>query len=455
MKKVILLLMILMACINATFAITDSGTCGDNLTWSLDRDNNHLNIVGFGEMTDYSQSGPWISSDVYTISLPEGLTHIGNHAFSSCENVVSVTLPNTLVSIGDFAFSHCISLTAIEIPDNVTTIGIHAFYYCIGLENVTVGKGVSNIANAAFEACGIKTVYWNTTNYVNSNEYGTPLPTSNLSTIVFGNEVEIIPDRLCMSSRITSVIIPSGVQSIGKEAFYNCSLLEPASIPNSIISIGDKAFMYSSSLQSVDIPNSVTKLGELAFAQCTNLQTAIIGNSVDSIKYMTFGNCSSLTSVFIGNSVREIGEAVFYYCTALSSINIPDNVSSIKRVAFDHCTSLNSIIIGSGVQSIGEMALFYCSGLSSITCNAVTPPILGNNVFLTVEKTIPLYVPKTSIPLYKEADQWKDFYIPTEVEGIQSYNERLSTTKILHNGKVLLYTNPCVYDIQGKLVKTQ
>lgn len=454
MKKFILLFIIFMACINATFAITDSGTCGDNLTWSLDREAKQLTISGFGEMTNYSNSGPWVSSDVYTIILPAGLTHIGNHAFSSCDHVVSLALPNTLISIGEFAFSHCTSLTAIEIPDNVTSIGVHAFYYCLGLETITIGKSVSNIANTAFESCRTKTVYWNTRNYVNSGEYGTPLPTSYLSTIVFGEEVETIPNRLCMSSKITSVVIPSSVQSIGKEAFYSCSLLESVSIPDNLITIGEKAFLYCTSLQSINIPNSVTTIGEWAFAQCTNLQSAIIGNSVDSIRYMTFGNCSSLTSISIGNSVREIGEAAFYYCTAIPSVDIPNNVSSIKRVAFDHCTSLNSIIIGNGVQSIGEMALFSCSGLTSITCNAVTPPTLGNNVFLAVEKNIPLYVPTNSIPLYKEADQWKDFYIPTSLEEIPSSNERLNTTKILHNGEILLYINHCVYDIQGQLVKT-
>lgn len=455
MKKFIFLFIVFRACIDATFAITDSGTCGDNLTWSLDRETKQLTIIGSGEMTNYSNSGPWVSSDVYTIILPEGLTHIGNHAFSSCDKVVSLTLPKTLISIGEFAFSHCTSLTAIDIPDNVSTIGVHAFYYCLGLETISIGKNVSSIASTAFESCRTKTVHWNAKNYINSIEYSTPLPTSYLSKIVFGDEVEAIPDRLCSGSKITSATIPYGVQYIGKEAFYNCSSLESVFIPNSILTIGDKAFLYCTSLQSINIPNSVTTIGEWAFAQCTNLQSAIIGNSVDSIRYMTFGNCSSLTSVSIGNSVREIGEAAFYYCTAIPSVDIPNNVSSIKRVAFDHCTSLNSIIIGNGVQSIGEMALFSCSGLASITCNAVTPPTLGNNVFLSVVKTIPLYVPINSIPLYKEADQWKDFYIPTSLEEIPSSNERLSTTKILHNGKVLLYTKSRVYDTQGQLVKTQ
>lgn len=455
MKKIILLFIICTAFVNATYASSYSGTCGDNLTWELDKDTKHLTITGYGEMTNYSSSGPWISSDVYRISLPEGLTHIGNHAFSSCDNVVSLTLPSTLVSIGEFAFSHCTSLTSIEIPDNVSSIGIHAFYYCLGLETISIGKNVSSIASAAFEACRIKTVYWNPKNYVNSIEYSTPLPTSYLSKIVFGDEVETIPDRLCSGSKITSATIPYSVQYIGKEAFYNCSLLESVSIPNSIITIGDKAFLYCTSLQSIHIPNSVTTIGEWAFAQCSNLQSAIIGNSVDSLRYMTFGNCSSLTSVSIGNNVNEIGEAAFYYCTALSTIDIPDNVNSIKRIAFDHCTALHSVIIGNGVKNIGEMALFSCSSLISITSNAVVPPTLGNNVFLAVDKTIPLYVPQNSIPLYKKAEQWKDFYIPTAIDEIHACNIYSKTAKTLHDGKIFINTNQQVYDIQGHLVITQ
>ena len=130
-------------------------------------------------------------------------------------------------------------------------------------------------------------------------------------------------------------------------------------------------------------------------------------------------------------------------------------MSSIKRIAFDHCTALHSIIIGNGVKNIGEMALFSCSSLNSITCNAVVPPTLGNNVFLAVDKTIPLYVPQNSIPLYKKAEQWKDFYIPTAIDEIHACNIYSKTAKTLRDGKIFINTNHRVYDIQGHLVITQ
>ncbi len=47
--------------------------------------------------------------------------------------------------------------------------------------------------------------------------------------------------------------------------------------------------------------------------------------------------------------------------------------------------------------------------MASITCEAVTPPTLGNNVFDGVDKSIPLYVPVESVDAYKTANGWKEF----------------------------------------------
>ena len=62
-----------------------TGTCGDNLTWSYDTDTKALTIEGNGAMTDYeywSNNQPWaqVSGDILSVSLPEGLTTIGNYA---------------------------------------------------------------------------------------------------------------------------------------------------------------------------------------------------------------------------------------------------------------------------------------------------------------------------------------------------------------------------------------
>lgn len=64
--------------------------------------------------------------------------------------------------------------------------------------------------------------------------------------------------RMSGEEENVTVTIPDGVTSIGKEAFFDCGLLQSITIPNSVTSIGDGAFMYCESLQSITIPENVT-----------------------------------------------------------------------------------------------------------------------------------------------------------------------------------------------------
>ncbi len=72
-----------------------------------------------------------ISSSTYTI--PQGITAIGDGAFSSCKSLTSVSIPDSVTSIGDRAFSSCDFLTSVSIPDSVTSIGGFAFFLCNSL----------------------------------------------------------------------------------------------------------------------------------------------------------------------------------------------------------------------------------------------------------------------------------------------------------------------------------
>ncbi len=147
-----------------------------------------------------------------------------------------------------------------------------------------------------------------------------------------------------------TVIISSGVTSIGKNAFQNCSGLTSITIPESVTSIGDRAFWECSGLTSITIPESVTSIGDRAFWEC-----------------------SSLTSITIPDSVTSIGDDAFYSCSSLTSIDIPNGVTSIGEGAFFGCSSLTSITIGSSVTSIGSSA-FYNTNIKKAIWLTNTPP---------------------------------------------------------------------------------
>ena len=159
----------------------------------------------------------------------------------------------------------------------------------------------------------------------------------------------------------------SGVRSIGRGAFYDCSGLTSITIPDSVTSIGREAFSGCSGLTSVTIPNGVKSIGIGVFYDCSGLTSVVIGNSVTSIEGNAFQNCSGLTSITIPNRVTKIGGYAFQGCSRLTSITIPEGVTNIESGAFQACSGLTSITIPNGVTSIGWGMFQGCSGLTSIT----------------------------------------------------------------------------------------
>ena len=116
--------------INEAATIIDSGTCGDNLTWTLDSAGT-LTISGTGEMNDYlygvnQSSSPWYDKRdvVKKISISYGVTRVGNCSFAGCSECTSVIIPNSVTNIGICAFMDCNGLTSIIIPNSVTDIDL-------------------------------------------------------------------------------------------------------------------------------------------------------------------------------------------------------------------------------------------------------------------------------------------------------------------------------------------
>jgi hypothetical protein len=88
-----------------------------------------------------------------TITIPNSVTSIGDHAFYNCESLTSITIPDGVTSIGDSAFEYCESLTTITISDGVTSIGDYAFSDCDSLTTITIPNSVTSIGDSAFEYC--------------------------------------------------------------------------------------------------------------------------------------------------------------------------------------------------------------------------------------------------------------------------------------------------------------
>ena len=197
------------------------------------------------------------------VVIPDGVTSIGNKAFSHCQSLQTINMPNGVTNIGNYAFMLCKNLQSITIPNSVTGIGEGAFQWCGDLQSITIPDSVTSIGKRVFEYC----------------------------------------------SSLQSVSIPDGVTSIGNKAFEYCSSLQSITIPDSVTSIGDSAFS-GCSLQSITIPDGVTSIGREAFCGCGWKLSITIPDSVTSVGAYAFAGCE-LTHFDIKNEKCELREKPF------------------------------------------------------------------------------------------------------------------------------------------------
>ena len=207
---------------------TTRGTCGNNLTWTLDKSTGVLEISGYGPMEEFTSANkvPWYSERSYIrkATIHDDVTSIGSYAFYDCDNFVNLTIDSGIKSIGASAFYGCDNVETVKINDSVTSLGDRAFGNCVKLSNVTLSKNLRRIEEHTFYNC----------------------------------------------YSLKSIEIPYGVTLIDDWAFGHCTSLSSVTIPNSVTSIGEYAFCECA-LKSVKIPQSVTYMHSYVFFECTKL----------------------------------------------------------------------------------------------------------------------------------------------------------------------------------------
>ncbi|MBQ8927406.1 MAG: leucine-rich repeat protein [Oscillospiraceae bacterium] len=360
------------------FSTIDTGTCGDDLTWTL-RDG-VLTITGTGKMDSYASSGsaPWHDKrgEITRVELDTRLNSIGGYAFQGCTALTSVMLPQSVYEIGAGAFKDCSALESLMICHPVCTIYDSAPTICTGYDeskggyyfNGTIyGRDESTARNYA-EKYGYNFALLSGT----CGDHVTWTFADGVLTISGTGEIEdyniyTSPGWFSFQSMIKEAVIEEGVTRIGKFTFAECDSLTSITIPDSVTEIGYAAFIECHNLTTINIPDSVTLIDGLCFSECRNLLTITIPNSVTTFEGGVFRDCISLTSVTLPDSLTKIDNMTFMGCENLSSVIIPDSVTEIGTNAFSGMRSLNEITFPDSVTRIGDYAFDGCTSLTSVT----------------------------------------------------------------------------------------
>ncbi len=441
----------------ATITAAEATLAEANIPSAVEFEGNQYPVIRINDSVFYGRS------QLKALTLPESLIEIGNEAFSGC-GLTDLVVPEGVQTIGSHAFYRN-SLEKLILPSTITSIGNEAFRNNDNLQSIICNAATPPaLGDNAFRSnISIKVPMASIAAYRKaygwkdfSNYYGgevvadgityrinekeamvtaaepSLIEANILSAVEFeGNQYPVIKinDKVFSgNTNLTVVTLSEGLVEIGEYAFSGCQNLESVTLPESLTTLGDKAFYACkllktikipsvvtaipgscfdgcSSLESVTIPEGVTAIGASAFSGC-NLNALTLPESLEKIKGLAFEDNRSLKSVNIPAKVKTIEWQAFYNC-GLTELVIPEGVQTIGSYAFFN-NSLQNLTLPSTITSIGESAFRYNYNLQSITCNAATPPTLGDDAFYG-SNIQEVKVPLASIAAYRKVYGWKDF----------------------------------------------
>lgn len=343
-----------------------SGTCGDDLTWTLD-DAGLLTISGTGDMYDYGYYSPvpWEEAAIKEIVVADGVTSIGDCAFEYCRALEEITIPASLSYIGCTAFRCCGSFLIIYEGTQEEMLKMELSH---GNENFLM---VLDVPETASGVCGDNLVWDLTDGTLTISGTGA------MEDWTAGRK----PSWYIYTKHIERINIESGVTTIGSHAFMGANLTEIGSYPNlteisiadTVTSVGDWAFDSCYALEKVTMLASAVTFGSNIFNGCAGLKSAgPIGSGcnyefgwTEAIPANAFCSCNGLTSVIIPEGITTIGSSAFNN-TPLTSVVFPEGVTTIEDYAFLNCYSLTSVTIPVSIQRIGSSVFSSTEKLSEV-----------------------------------------------------------------------------------------
>ncbi|MBQ8574496.1 MAG: leucine-rich repeat protein [Clostridia bacterium] len=320
-----------------------SGTCGENLTWTLDTSTGALVISGVGNMLyDYQWSS--YKDKVVSVIIKEGVTSIGTdafydydsitnvsisdsvtdifeNAFMDCDSLQSVQMGNGVIYIHIGAFNSCDSLTEVNFNNKLKTIGQYAFTDCTSLEKVYITENVSKIGYNAFSGCeSLKSIDVN-----EANQYYS----SDASGVLFNKGKTLLIQYPAGNLR-THYSIPIGVEEIRAFSIIAPNLIS-VTIPSSLAYVYDYGFFESANLTDVYFLGSFKEWENIEISESGNeslLNAAIHFKGIYNLGEETycFDNFSDADSDghCFGMSITSSG----YYFSELNVSGIDINDSS-------------------------------------------------------------------------------------------------------------------------------
>lgn len=243
--------------------------------YTLSDDQSYYVMSGY---TGYSGNLKELTVPAEYQGLP--VKEISSSAFTGCSNLTSLIIEYGVEFIGDQAFLGCRKIESVSLPNSVKQMGFSVFAYCFYLQSVTLSENLTQIPQGTFGMC----------------------------------------------TNLNKIYVPDSVTEIGPYAFMECSSLSQFDFPENLQTIGESAFCRNY-LTSITLPNGIMSIGKNAFYASFEMTEATVGEGLTELTYGVFGFCPLLAAITLPSTLIKIvgdsetnGTAAFYATENLNDI---------------------------------------------------------------------------------------------------------------------------------------
>lgn len=401
---------------------------------------------GMGEhVFTYNHYHSYSVSDSYTQVLT-----IGNIRFESVESqymTINLSAPGTL---GVEALSHVNTLPEmrfLRLSGKMNASDWNDISKMTGLTAIDMTNvDIETIPASAFTNTWIHFIDFPTKlKTIGDNAFDDRLLTGPL---VLPEGLDSIGKEAFQKNYITEVTIPESVRAIGVTAFYDNQYLKSVTLNNSMETINQSLFNYCKKLAVVRGGKNVKIVDQYAFSGCDSLRSisditpvtinrnafyncrkleSLNFSRIKSIGYESFYNCFGLKEADL-TTLTTINERSFIGCTGLKKVTFGNDITTIKSDAFRTCDALEEVVLGSSINSL-ESNCFYSdkNALKRVYITAPAPPAVGSAPFYS-PSSVTLYVPEYAMVSYKLDNYWSKF---TKVEPNPNTPDKVNLYKKL------------------------
>ena len=348
------------------------------------------------------------NDEVISITLPNSVTHINDNAFASCSQLKSIKTGSSLRHIGKFAFYLCDQLEEVDLGESLLTIEEGAFLECHKLKEIDLGESLLTIGDSAFALC------------------------SKLQEIDLGESLLTIGDGAFSGCILTSITIPSTLQSVGGYSFSECQTLKEFKgdlakdegrclVINNVL----EATAVASINGDYKIPEEVLTIGNTAFARCSRLERIYIHDKIKRIEIYAFSLCDNLKNVeitdltawcsidFIGSNPLSLSQQPYLNLNGetLRDVICPTDLTVIKPWSFYGYDHINSFRCHENVEAIEEGAFNKTLNLKRMIFESSTPPKLYADALPSTSPEVSIAIPQgyETLMTYANSD-WPQEY---------------------------------------------